>query len=127
MNASLKRFLLTTGAAGVAAYVASYLTEWWAAGPLSAAVVAFVWPLRRGAFWPGFVAMLLLWGALSLGTHVYTGGHLTERMARLLPLGGRSGLLIFLTALSGALLGGLCTATGALLRKLLNPGRKMLS
>lgn len=125
MNVPLKRFLITSLAAGVVAYVASYLTEWWAAGPLGAAVVSFVWPPRRGSFWLGFVALLLLWGALSLGTHLYTGGQLTERMARLLPLDGRSGLLIFLTALSGALLGGLCTAAGASLRRLLSPEREL--
>lgn len=99
------------------AFMAAYVTQWWAAAPLAAFAVVLAWPPARGAFWLGFLALFILWLGLSLGVHLSTGGLLTEKMARLLPLGGRSFFLIGLTGLLGGLCGGVCGAAGKALRQ----------
>lgn len=104
------------------AFVAAYTTQWWATGPLAAFAVALAWPPERGAFWMGFLALFILWLGLSLSIHLSTGGLLTEKMARLLPLGGRSALLIGFTGLVGGLCGGVCGAAGKALRRAVTNG-----
>jgi hypothetical protein len=112
----MKTYWLRTALIIFLAFVAAYVTQWWVAAPLAAFAVALAWPPARGAFWMGFLALLVLWVGLSLSIHLSTGGALTEKMARLLPLGGHSALLIGLTGLVGGLCGGLCGAAGKALR-----------
>lgn len=112
----MKTFWLRIALLIFLALAASYATQWWAAGLVMAFALALAWPPARGAFWMGFLALLILWLGLSLSIHASTDGILTQKMARLLPFGGRSALLIGFTGLLGGLGGGLCAAAGKSVR-----------
>ncbi len=112
----MKTFFLKLFLIALLAWAAQYLTVWFA-GPLVALVVNVIW---RGSaaqgFFTGFLGLGLLWFALALYTDMHTEGILTVKMAKIIPLGGNRMALVTVSAFIGALTGGLCGWTGALLR-----------
>ena len=113
------KFILSVLLIAVLALLAGMFLPWW-----SIAIVAFLVPLlipqKGGAgFLSGFLGIFLLWGLLALWIDVKNQGILSKRIALLLPLGGSSVLLILVTALAGALVGGLAALSGSSLRGLL--------
>ena len=92
---------------------------WW-----SLAIAAFLIPVfinqKPGwAFISGFTALFLLWGMLAL-TISADNSHLFAHKISLLILKSDSPmLLVFVTALLGALVAGLAALSGSLLRKLI--------
>ena len=59
----------------------------------------------------------MLWALLAELLNGENNGILAARMALVLPLGGSAFMLIFVTAIIGALAGGFGALTGSLLRK----------
>jgi len=98
--------------------LSSYFTSWWAAGFISTCVISFIKPIK-GSFWKGFLSFFLFWGILSFYIHYSTKGILSDKMARLLPLGGRGEALVLLTSILGGLGGGLSSLTGASISRFL--------
>lgn len=97
-------------------FVAGLFLPWW-----SIAVVGFLTGLLTGqrglfAFLSGFIGLFILWGGLAWWIDSNNGSILSERIARLLPLGGSSVALILVTALLGGIVAGLASLTGSLLR-----------
>lgn len=124
----MKTFFLKLILIALLAWGAQYLTVWFA-GPLMALVVNLFWKGSSAqGFFTGFLGPGILWFSLALCTDLQTGGILTEKMARILPLGGSRIGLVSVTAFIGALVGGLCGWTGAVARKLVrddaSEGRK---
>ena len=92
--------------------------HWWIIA-VAAFLVALVIPLRSGySFIAGFLALFLLWGLQAL--FIDTANHhiLSEKVARLLPLGGSFIALILLSAFIGGLVAGMAALTGSLARKI---------
>jgi hypothetical protein len=111
------RFLLNILLTAVLAYIAGMFLEWWSIA-LVAFLVALLLPLRTGrSFLAGFLGIFLLWGVLSLWIDVQNDGVLSSRMAGVFPLGGNGILLVLVTALVGALVGGFAAMAGSSLRK----------
>jgi len=105
--------LLISFAAGM------YLPFW------SVALVAFlvaVWVYQKPgmAYLAGFVSILLLWGMLAWWIDAQNDSILSTRMATLFPLGGSTALLILVTSVVGAIIGGLSALSGSFLRKYLD-------
>ncbi len=91
---------------------------WWIIA-IAAFLVAAVIPLRPGiAFTVGFAGLATLWGGLALYIDVQNNHILASRIAAVLPLNGSPVLLILLTALIGALVGGLASLSGSLFRRM---------
>jgi hypothetical protein len=87
-------------------FVAGLFLPWWTIA-LAAFVVSLLIPQRPlFAFFSGFFALLLLWGGLAVGIDLPNQSILSAKVAAILPLGGSVYLLIFVTALVGALVGG---------------------
>jgi hypothetical protein len=91
--------------------VVGYLGPWW--GMAAAAFLVGAWRAESGwrAFVLGALGIGFWWWLVPLYTHLVSGGILTARLALLVKMPVPS-LLLFVTALMGALLGGLAALAG---------------
>jgi hypothetical protein len=98
-------------------FVGGLYFPWW-----SIAVAAFVSvlliPLRSSrAFLAGFLGVFILWALLALWIDIKNQGILSTKVAQIFPLGGSSFLIILVTAIIGALVGGLAALSASYLRR----------
>lgn len=97
-------------------FVCGLFFPWWTIA-LAAFVVSVLIPQRPLlAFFSGFIAILLLWGAMAVVIDQLNQSILSAKIAAILPLGGSAYLLIFVTAFVGALVGGGAAITGSFLK-----------
>ncbi len=90
---------------------------WWSIAIAAFAVTAFI-DLRPGAsFLAGFIAIFLLWIALAAIIDMRNQHILSRKLASLLPLGGNSFLLLLITAVVGAIVGGSAALSASYLRR----------
>lgn len=112
----LMKFIVNTVLIALLSFVAALFCPFWIIAPV-AFVVSLLIPMRPlMAFASGFLALFLLWGGLALAANLSNGGILATRMASVLPLGGSPYLLIVVTGVVGALVGGGGALTAAFLR-----------
>jgi hypothetical protein len=111
------KFIVSILLIGLLSFVSGlYLPSWGIA--LVAFVVSALIPQRPGvAFLSGFIAIFLLWGLLAWNIDSSNGSILSTKIAQILPLGGSPLMLILVTALVGALIGGAAALTGSYLKK----------
>lgn len=115
------KFFAVTFLIALLSLLSGLYMPWWAFA-FAAALVTVLIPLRPGwAFVAGFIALFLLWGAMAFAQDNANAGILSSKVASILPLGGSSMLLILVTALIGALIGGAAALTGSLLKKMTIP------
>lgn len=98
-------------------FIAGLYFPWW-----SLAVVAFLVALLIGqsigrSFLSGFLAIFILWGVLAMWIDLKNNSILSEKIAQLFSLGSSSALLILITSLTGAVVGGFAAMSGGSLRK----------
>ncbi|KUG06144.1 hypothetical protein [Solirubrum puertoriconensis] len=105
----------------VLAAVPQLLLPWWAL----AAVALLLGTLlaRRGgqAFLAGFGGAALGWLLPASYLYVRNGGHLANRVAELLPLGGQGWAVVLVAAVIAGLVGALAALTGCWLREAISP------
>jgi hypothetical protein len=107
------RFLLSILLTTAFAFIAGLFLPWW-----SIAIVAFLVALlvqqRIGAgFFSGFLGVFLLWSLLAFWIDMKNESILSHKVAQLFHLGESSILLILVTALVGALVGGFAAMAGS--------------
>lgn len=120
------KFTLLVIAIALSSYLAEMIFPWWSAA-LCAFIVTALFPTRGlKAFLGGFLGVGLLWLFGALLFSIQTDFILTEKVATLMQV-GNSGILILITALVGALAGGLSALSGNQLRHLLKAGRRYRS
>lgn len=113
----MMRFLLATLLIALFSFIAGMFFPWWSLAVI-AFLVALLFPQTLGRnFLSGFLGIFILWGLLSLWIDSANNNILSHKIAQLLPLGGSSVLLILVTALIGALVGGFAAMSGGSLRK----------
>ena len=110
------RFLLATLLIALLSFIAGLFLPWW-----SIAIIAFLVALllQQGigrSFLAGFTGIFLLWALVAFWIDVKNESILSHKIAQLFPLGGSSFLLILITALIGALVGGFAAMAGSSLR-----------
>ena len=112
------KLTLTLIAIGILSYFAQSFGPWWA-GVVVAFLVAALVQLKPGtAFLAGFIGLGLAWGIAAGISDLENSGILSARIGEM--LGGLPGWsLIPITAIFGALLGGLGALSGALGMKLI--------
>jgi hypothetical protein len=98
------------------AFISGLYLPWW-----SIAIAAFLTALlvhQRGprAFLSGFIGIFILWAFLAWWIDMKNQGILSKKIAELFHLGTSSLLLILVTALVGALVGGFAAMSGSYLR-----------
>lgn len=112
------KFISSIFLTALLSFSASLFLPWWIIA-ITAFIVALVIPLRPGfSFLAGFLALFLLWGLQAF--FIDAGNHhiLSEKVARLLPLGGSFAALILVSAFIGGIVAGMAALTGSLTRKI---------
>jgi hypothetical protein len=100
--------------------VLSFLTclyfPWWSIA-IGAFIVSVIIPQKPGsAFLCGFIALFLLWGGLAYWISANNDHVLAHRVSLLILKNDSPLLLIVVTALIGAVVGGLAALTGSFIR-----------
>jgi hypothetical protein len=113
------RFTVSTILIALLSFAAGLYLPWWSIALVAFLVTFFIWMKPWMAYLSGFLAGLLLWALLALWIDVQNDHILSGRMANLFPLGGSSALLILVTGLLAAIIGGLAALSGSYLLKYL--------
>ena len=110
------KLLLAVILTALLCFIAGLYLPWWSIAPI-AFLVALLLGLGVGrSFLAGFLGVFLLWAVLAFWIDIKNNSVLSHKIAQLFPLGGSSVLLILLTALIGALVGGFAAMAGGSLR-----------
>ncbi|MEO9022053.1 MAG: hypothetical protein ABI237_00160 [Ginsengibacter sp.] len=97
-------------------FLACLYLPWWSIA-IVAFIIAVIIPQKPlPSFLSGFIALLLLWGFLSLWISVNNGHILAHRVSLLIFKTDSPFLLIIATSLIGALVAGFAALTGSFLR-----------
>jgi cbb3-type cytochrome oxidase subunit 1 len=90
---------------------------WWLFA-ITSLIVAIAIPQKPGkAFLSGFLALFLLWVLLAAMKDMPNHHLLSEKVAKVLPLGGSYVALILITGIVGGLVSGLAALTGSYARR----------
>ncbi len=110
------KFIIAVLLIAVLSFIAGLYLPWWSLAIVSLFVILLI-PMRSGkAFLSGFLGIFILWALLAVWVDIKNEGILSKKIASLFPLGGSSVLLILITALVGAIVGGFGALTGSYLR-----------
>jgi hypothetical protein len=106
----------------IVSFAAGLYLPFWSVALVSFCVAAFIYQKPVMAWLTGFVSIFICWGLLAFWIDSLNDSILSTRMASpgLFPLGGSSSLLILITAVVGAIIGGMAALSGSLLRKYLD-------
>lgn|SRR5258705_7926513 len=111
------KFVITTLLIALLSFLSGLYLPWWGFA-LAAFLVSALIPQRPGlSFLSGFLALFLLWALLSWSMDAPNNSILSVKIAQILPLGGSTILLILITALVGALVGGGAALTGSFIHR----------
>ena len=119
MSSFLRLFLLIL----VLGALAQLFLPWWVITPVAFAFALGLGRRSWGAFLAGFAGIGVGWLAMASWLNLQNEGHLSRRVAELLPLGGNGWLLVLVTAVLGGLVGGLAAVAGVWLRQALRAGK----
>ena len=90
---------------------------WWSF-VITNLIIAIALPIKPlQSFIAGALGVGALWAGLAFGIDLANNHILSTKVAQILPLGGSYIALIAVTAIVGALLGGLASLTGSFVRK----------
>lgn len=101
----------------IVSFAAGLYLPFWSVGLVSFCVAAFIYQKPGMAWLTGFVSIFIFWSLLAFMIDAQNDGILSARMSSLFPLGGSSALLIGITGVVGAIIGGLSALSGSFLRK----------
>lgn len=110
------RFVLATLLTAALCFLAGLYSPWWSVAIVAFAVALFIKQRYGLGFLSGFLGVFLCWGILAFWIDVKNNHILSQKMAQVLPLGGSSVVLILVTALVGAVVGGFAAMSGSSLR-----------
>lgn len=105
--------ILLTAALG---FIAGKFLPWWSIALVAFLIAALVPQSLGRSFLGGFLGIFLLWSLVAFWIDIKNESLLSSKVAALFPLGGSSILLVLVTALIGALVGGFAALGGAALR-----------
>lgn len=112
------RFLLTVLLIFLLSFIAGIFLPWWSIA-IVAFLVALLLPQSLGrSFLAGFSGIFFLWAIVALWIDLKNESVLSVKIAELFPLQGSTMLLIFITALVGALVAGFAAMSGSSIRLL---------
>ena len=113
----MKIFGISIALIFIVSFAAGFYLPFWSAGLVAFLVSVFIYQKPGMAYLTGFAGIFLLWGMLGLWIDLQNESILSHRIASLFPLGGSSALLILITAIVGAIIGGLSALSGSFLRR----------
>ena len=110
------RFILSLLLTAVLAFLAGIFLPWWSIALIAFLVALLIPQSLLAGFFSGFLGIFILWALLALWIDIKNQGILSGRIAALLHLSDSSILLILVTALTGALVGGFAAMAGSSIR-----------
>jgi hypothetical protein len=113
------KFILSIVLVGLVTYaVGIYGSLPWWSFVVTNIIIAIALPIKPlQSFIAGALGVGALWAGLAFGIDLANNHILSTKVAQILPLGGSYIALIAVTAIVGALLGGLASLTGSFVRK----------
>jgi hypothetical protein len=113
------KFILSILLVALVAYaIGIYGTLPWWSFVVTNLIIAIALPIKPvQSFIAGALGVGALWAGLAFGIDIANNHILSTKVAQILPLGGSYIALIAVTAIVGALLGGLASLTGSFVRK----------
>lgn len=115
----MKQFLIGISLIILGTVIVSPFVPWWGISIVAAVIGAIMGLKGTTSFFYGFLGVGIVWLVTMLLKNAANEGILLEKMTDLFPL--ESPILLMLAiALIGGIVGGLSTATGGLLRQLLD-------
>ena len=112
------KFLTVLFLTALLGYAAPLYFPWWSFAVTSFVVAVAIHQKGGKAFLAGFLGLFLLWGVYALLLDNANDHILSVKVASLLPLGGSTAALIFMSAFIGGVVSGLAALTGGLARGL---------
>lgn len=113
------KFLVSVLLTALLGFVCSMYFPWWSI-VAAAFIVAALTPQSAGrAFLSGALGIFLLWLTLCWTIDIANNSILSTKIASILPFGGSVFLLIIVTSVVGAIVGGFGALSAAYLRKLI--------
>jgi len=111
------KFIVVVLLTALLGFAAPLYFTWWSFAVTSFTIALFVHQKGFTAFAAAFIGMFLLWAITAMIIDNANDHILSQKIATLLPLGGSSAMLIFITAFIGGLVSGFAGLTGSLIRK----------
>lgn len=111
------KFIAALLLTGILAFALGIYLDWWSIALAAFIVAALVHQSPFKAWLSGFLGLFLLWGGLAIFIDQKNGSVFSAKIAKVLPLGGSSIMIIVVTAFVGALVAGFAALSGSYLRK----------
>lgn len=110
------KFFVSILVTGLLAFACGLYLPWWSVAVAAFIVSSVIYQSPIRAFFTGFCAVLLLWFGLILKINADNENILVDKVSLIMGMGG-SFVLVILSCVIGAIVGGLGALTGSLLRK----------
>ena len=110
------KFIVSILLTALLSFVICLYFDWWTIAIAAFVVALCIRQQPKKAFLTGFIALFLLWGGLAWSIDIANEHVMSHRLAAVLPFGGSSFLMIFVTAFIGALIAGAASLAGSYLR-----------
>ena len=107
------RFFLTMLLTALLSFIAGLFFPWWTIAIVAFVVALFIRPSIGLGFLSGFLGIFLLWFLLAFWIDMENESILSRKVALILPLEGNAWLLMLVTALAGAVVGGFAAMAGS--------------
>ena len=114
------KFLVSIVLTALLAFASCLYLPWWTIGVAAFIVAVCIHQRSFTSFFTGFIGIFILWLILSLSINSDNHHILAPKISVAVGLGGSVFLIILITCIAGALVGGLAALTGSLLRKAFN-------
>ncbi len=112
------KFIVSIALTMLLCFCACLFLPWWSIAIVSFLVAAIIAQTPSASFITGFIALFLLWGALSFWISTNNNHILAHRVSLLIFKMDNPFLLIIVTALIGALIAGFAALTASYIRPL---------
>ena len=110
------KFFVSILITGLLAFACGLYLPWWSVAIAAFVVSSLIYQPPLRSFFTGFCAILLLWFGLLLKINAANENILVDKVSVILGIGGPM-VLVIISAVIGAIAGGLGALTGSLLRK----------
>src|SRR5688500_991070 len=117
----MQKFLITILLSAFLAFAFGMYLPWWIVALAPFLVSALIAQKPLAAFLSGFIGLFVLWLFLTISINSANGGVLAPKISQIMGLGESGTMLILITSVVGAIVGGLGALTASLFIRML-PG-----
>ena len=117
VDSSMFRYIVSILLTALLSFVLGLYLPWWTVAIAAFAVSLLIPQKPVMSFLAGFLGVFLLWEILAWWIDTKNNHILSQKIATVLPLGGSTLLLIFITSLVGSLVAGFAALTACYTRK----------